>query len=202
MTHTILHPSSGLRKITLSPWLEGSEPPPGSPGAHLLAHRNVRDEPGLSAGVKEPGALPSAADVRPPTKGTQISKEAVTTCILLVDDSATVRELVTLALRKAGYEIHAFPDGIQAMHWLTTSTSSPDLLLVDLGLPKMDGYEVIRRIKAKAPFAHTPCLILSRRDGKMDQLKGRLAGATTYLCKPFTNQALLTAVQTAFTTPS
>ncbi|HLZ64232.1 MAG TPA: response regulator transcription factor [Ktedonosporobacter sp.] len=202
MTHVILHPSPGLRKITLSPWPKGSETPPESPGAHHLKSPEAEAEPGHSAGVKESGTLPSAPEVRPPVMGAQASKEEVAARILLVDDSATVREIVTLTLREAGYEVHAFPDGIQAMHWLTASSSPPDLLLVDLGLPKMDGYEVIRRIKAKAPFAHTPCLILSRRDGKIDHLKGRLAGATTSLGKPFTVQTLLTAVQTALTTQS
>ncbi|HLZ59320.1 MAG TPA: response regulator transcription factor, partial [Ktedonosporobacter sp.] len=154
----------------------------------------------LCVGVKESGTLPSAPNIGPSSLEGETSREGVAACLLLVEDSATVRELVTLTLRKAGYEIHAFPDGIQAMHWLSASTSPPDLLLVDVGLPKLDGYEVIRRIKAKTLFAHTPCIILSRRDGKIDHLKGRLAGATTSLGKPFTIQALLTAVQTALTT--
>src|SRR5579859_7473917 len=201
MTHAILHPSPGLRKITLSPWPRRSKTYPEAPGAHHIESSDAKTEPGLSTEVKASGAFSSAPEVRPPFAGAQASTETVTASILLVDDSATVRAIVTLALQEAGYEISAFPDGIQAMHWLTSS-ASPDLLLVDVGLPKMDGYEVIRRIKAKAPFAHTPCIVLSRRDGKIDQLKGRLAGATSYLGKPFTIPALLMAVQTALNTQS
>lgn len=117
--------------------------------------------------------------------------------ILLIDDSPTVCNVVETALAQKGYEVRAFSDGIKAMQWLSLPEAwIPDLMLVDLGLPKMDGYEVIRRIKAKPAFALTRCMILSRRDGTIDKLKGRLAGAAIYLAKPFTVQQLLMSVQT------
>ncbi|QBD83527.1 response regulator [Ktedonosporobacter rubrisoli] len=122
----------------------------------------------------------------------------MTPCVLIIEDSATVRRLVTVALKQAGYETWAFPDGIKAMQWLVKPGSRiPDLVLVDLGLPKMDGYEVLRRIKTKPRFAQTRCMILSRRDGTLDKLKGKLAGATVYLTKPFTTQELLQAIHAA-----
>jgi twitching motility two-component system response regulator PilG len=117
--------------------------------------------------------------------------------ILLIDDSPTVRNVIETALAQRGYEVRAFPDGLKAMQWLSLPEAwLPDLMLVDLGLPKMDGYEVICRIKAKPAFARTRCMILSRRDGIIDKLKGRLAGATVYLAKPFTVPELLMAIQT------
>ncbi|MBO0795007.1 MAG: response regulator transcription factor [Ktedonobacteraceae bacterium] len=116
--------------------------------------------------------------------------------VLLIDDSATIRQIVTTTLTREGYETQAFADGIAAMRWLAEPGSYlPDLLLVDLGLPKMDGYEVLRRIKGKPLLAQTRCIILSRRLGVMDKIKGRLAGASLYLPKPFTVQALLVAVR-------
>ncbi len=122
---------------------------------------------------------------------------APTAHILLIDDSPTVCNVVETALTQGGYEVRAFPDGIKAMQWLSLPEAwIPDLMLVDLGLPKMDGYEVIRRIKAKPAFALTRCMILSRRDGTIDKLKGRLVGAAIHLAKPFTVQELLMAVQT------
>ncbi|HEY7418659.1 MAG TPA: response regulator transcription factor [Ktedonobacteraceae bacterium] len=120
--------------------------------------------------------------------------------ILLIDDSPTVRNVIETALVQRGYETRAFSDGIKAMQWLSRPDAwVPDLMMVDLGLPKIDGYEVIQRIKTKPAFARTRCMILSRRDGTIDKLKGRLAGAAMYLAKPFTTQELLTAVHSILT---
>ncbi len=117
--------------------------------------------------------------------------------ILVIDDSAVVRRITETALRRAGYETRSFQDGIDAMKWLAEPGSkTPDLIFVDIGLPKMDGYEVIRTFKARPRFVDTTCVILSRRDGMVDKLKGRLAGAKAYMTKPFTTQTLLMTVQT------
>lgn len=118
--------------------------------------------------------------------------------ILLIDDSPTIRRVVEMLLRQEGYEIRSFHDGIDAMKWCAGPEARiPDLMLVDLGLPKMDGYDVIQKFKAKPRFANTICVILSERDGIVDKLKGRMVGATAYLTKPFTSQELVTAVQTS-----
>jgi twitching motility two-component system response regulator PilG len=133
----------------------------------------------------------------------QAPLSSAASCILLIEDSATLRQIVTTSLTQAGYDTRAFADGIEALRWLAEPGSRvPNLMLVDLGLPKMDGYEVIKRIKTKPQYAHTACIILSRRDGKVDKLKGKLAGATMYLSKPFTIQDLLTAVHASITEDS
>ncbi len=118
--------------------------------------------------------------------------------ILIIDDSSAIRKIVEITLRREGFQTQACCDGIEAMKWLASPEGRvPDLMLVDLGLPKMDGYETIRRLKMKPQFAHSVCIILSRRDGLVDKLKGRLAGAKMYITKPFTTQELLAAVNSA-----
>ena len=79
------------------------------------------------------------------------------------------------------------------MPWLMEPTSRmPDLVFLDIGLPKMDGYEVARRLKTKPQFSNAVIVMLSRRDGMIDRLKGRLAGAKDYnITKPFKTQDII-----------
>ena len=120
--------------------------------------------------------------------------------ILVIDDSPTIRKIIEIALCREGYEVMSFHDGIDAMRWLATQGArTPDLVLVDIGLPKMDGYEVIQRFKANQRFANTNYVILSQRDRVVDKLKGTLAGANAFITKPFTIQALLAVVRTYVT---
>lgn len=115
--------------------------------------------------------------------------------VLIVDDSPTVRKIVELSLQREGYKVHSCVDGLEAMQLLTTpGVRIPDLIVLDIGLPRMDGYEVARRLRSKPQFQRTVIVMLTRRDGIVDRLKGRLAGATVYLTKPFTTQDLLTAL--------
>lgn len=117
--------------------------------------------------------------------------------VLVIDGSPTIQKIIELALRREGYEVCCFRDGIDAMRWFAgPQARTPDLMLVDVDLPKLDGYRVIQKFKAKLRFAHTACLILCERempDNKhMEQL-----GVAGCLRKPFTIQELVTAVQTS-----
>ena len=116
--------------------------------------------------------------------------------VMVIDDSLVIRKIVETCLHRAGYEVKSFPDGVEALCWLnTTEACIPDLVIVDLGLPKLDGYQVMQQIKARPALERTRLVILSRRDGVLDKLKGRLAGAHTYLTKPFKTGELLAVVQ-------
>lgn len=116
--------------------------------------------------------------------------------VMVIDDSLVIRKIVETCLHRAGYEVESFPDGIKALYWLNkTEVRIPDLILVDLGLPTLDGYEIIRQLKAKPALENTMLVILSQRDGILDKLKGRLAGAHAYLTKPFRTQAIVEVVQ-------
>jgi len=132
--------------------------------------------------------------------GTQDGRHFLTPAaksILVIDDSPTIRKIVEMALCREGYEVKSFNDGIDAMKWLATPGSRiPDLVVVDISLPKLDGYEVIRRFRANPRFANTTCIILSRHDGVEDKLKGKSAGANAYVTKPFTIQELLATIRT------
>ncbi len=123
--------------------------------------------------------------------------------VMVIDDSATVRKIVETCLGREGFDVKSFPDGVEAMRWLTEPNSRvPDLVVLDIGLPKMDGYEVARRLKTKPQFSHTVIVMLSRRDGVIDRLKGRLAGAKDYLTKPFKTQDIVTVIESHLGVPT
>jgi twitching motility two-component system response regulator PilG len=116
--------------------------------------------------------------------------------VMVIDDSATVRKIVETCLKREGFDVKSFPDGVEAMRWLTEPEARiPNLVILDIGLPKMDGYEVARRLKTKPQFSNTVIIMLSRRDGMIDKLKGRLAGAKDYLTKPFKTQDIIAVIE-------
>jgi twitching motility two-component system response regulator PilG len=116
--------------------------------------------------------------------------------VMVIDDSTTVRKIIEICLGRQGFQVLGFPDGVEAIRWLMEPTSRvPDLVLLDIGLPKMDGYEVARRLKTKPQFSNTVIIMLSRRDGMIDRLKGRLAGAKDYITKPFKTQDIISVTE-------
>jgi twitching motility two-component system response regulator PilG len=122
--------------------------------------------------------------------------------VMAIDDSLVIRKIVEICLHRAGYEVSTFPDGIEALRWLATPEARiPALILVDIGLPRLDGYLLIRSLKPRPGFEQTVFVILSQRDGVIDRLKGRLAGAQTYLTKPVKTTDLLAAIESHLGTP-
>ncbi len=106
--------------------------------------------------------------------------------IVVIDDSATVRKILETCLGREGFTVRAFPDGIEAMQWLASPQGRvPDLVILDLILPRMNSYQIARQLKSKPRYSNTIIIMLTRLDGKLDCLKGRLAGAKDYLTKPF-----------------
>jgi len=116
--------------------------------------------------------------------------------VMVIDDSLTVRKIVESSLRRNGFEAVSFPDGIEAINALTNGeVPTPDLLLLDIGLPKVDGYEIARIFKRKERFGKTIIVMLSGRDGVIDKLKGRLVGAKGYITKPFKTAEVVDTVR-------
>lgn len=115
--------------------------------------------------------------------------------IVIVDDSLTVRKILEICLRREGFEVKAFGDGMAFLRWLATAATThsclPDLLLLDVMLPKLDGYAIAQHVKARSAFPHTALVFLSSKDGILDRLKGRLLGASGYLTKPFRTQEVV-----------
>src|SRR5260370_8279007 len=82
--------------------------------------------------------------------------------VMVIDDSTTVRKIIETCLRRQGFQVMGFPDSVEAIRWLMEPASRvPDLVLLDIALPKMDGYEVPHRLKIKPQFTNTVIFILS-----------------------------------------
>jgi twitching motility two-component system response regulator PilG len=106
--------------------------------------------------------------------------------IMVIDDSMTVRAVIEACLRRYGFQVTAFADGLAAMGALSRGeVAVPDLLLLDIGLPKMDGYEVARILRARPEFARTVIVMLTAHDGMFDRIHSRMVGASAYITKPF-----------------
>ncbi len=114
--------------------------------------------------------------------------------VMVVDDSPTIRKILGLTLERAGYKVVAEPDGESAVERL--GHVIPDLILLDIAMPKLDGYEVCKRIKKDPRTAHVPVVMLSGKDAFFDKVKGHMAGASEYLTKPFETPAVLAVVAT------
>ncbi|HEY7832411.1 MAG TPA: response regulator [Ktedonobacterales bacterium] len=116
--------------------------------------------------------------------------------VMVIDDSVTIRAVVDAGLRRAGYRVSAYADGLAAMGALARGeVEVPDLVLVDLDLPRMDGYEVTRILRGKPEFAGTHFIILTCYDGAWNRLRARLAGATEFIVKPFHMAYLVATVR-------
>jgi len=116
--------------------------------------------------------------------------------VIVIDDSPTVQKIIATTVQREGYQARTFSNGPDALRWLASAEAVPPAaVVIDICMPKMDGYEVIGHLKRMSCCAQTTFIMLSRRDGLVDRLKGRLAGAQVYLCKPFTVQQLLQTLQ-------
>ncbi|HEX4947660.1 MAG TPA: response regulator [Blastocatellia bacterium] len=109
--------------------------------------------------------------------------------ILVVDDSPTIRKLVTMTLEKYGHRVLSATNGLDALNKLKEVV--PDLILSDINMPHMDGYQLCKMIRGNPITRGVPVIMLSGKDGIFDKLRGRMVGATAYLTKPFEIDSLL-----------
>ncbi len=112
--------------------------------------------------------------------------------VLVVDDSAVARKVVKLALERNGYEIFEATNGLEALTRL--NTQRPDLVLLDIIMPGMDGYKTLSLIKDSRELKHIPVIMLTSRDKLFDKIKGKMSGSDEYLTKPFDPDDLVTKV--------
>jgi DNA-binding response OmpR family regulator len=115
----------------------------------------------------------------------------MTQLIAVVDDEETLRETVGFALRREGYRVEPFPDGLTA--WRSFERGLPDLAILDILMPQMDGLELCRRLRALSE--RLPILFLTSKDEEFDKVLGLELGADDYLCKPFSMRELLARVK-------
>ncbi len=112
--------------------------------------------------------------------------------ILVVDDSKTIRRTAETLLSKEGCQVFTAIDGFDALSKI--ADHQPDLIFVDIMMPRLDGYETCSLIKHNKTFKKTPVIMLSSKDGLFDRARGRIVGAEQYLTKPFTKDELLGAI--------
>ncbi len=112
--------------------------------------------------------------------------------ILVVDDSATIRRSAESMLAAEGHEVITAENGFDALS--KVARHNPDLIFVDIMMPRLDGYQTCAIIKNNAQYRATPVIMLTSKDGLFDQARGRVVGSDLYLTKPFTKDELLAAV--------
>ena len=113
--------------------------------------------------------------------------------VLVADDDPDIRSLVTLRLERSGYEVIAAGDGEQAL--AAALERAPDLALLDVMMPKLDGYEVTERLRQEEATRHLPVILLTARVQETDIARGVAAGADDYVKKPFSTTELRDRVQ-------
>ena len=112
--------------------------------------------------------------------------------ILVVDDSKTIRRTAETLLSKEGCQVFTAIDGFDALSKI--ADHQPDLIFVDIMMPRLDGYQTCSLIKHNKVFKQTPVIMLSSKDGLFDRARGRIVGSEQYLTKPFTKDELLGAI--------
>lgn len=112
--------------------------------------------------------------------------------ILVVDDSKTIRRTAETLLSKEGCQVFTAIDGFDALSKI--ADHQPDLIFVDIMMPRLDGYQTCSLIKHNKVFRETPVIMLSSKDGLFDRARGRIVGSEQYLTKPFTKDELLGAI--------
>ena len=112
--------------------------------------------------------------------------------ILTVDDSRTMRDMVSFTLKGAGFDVDQAEDGVQALSSLAASTVQ--LIITDINMPNMDGITLIKKVRADAKFKATPIIILTTESDAEKKSEGKAAGATAWLVKPFSPEKLIEVV--------
>ena len=112
--------------------------------------------------------------------------------VMVIDDSNTIRRSAEIFLSQAGCQVVLAEDGFDALAKI--ADHHPDVIFVDIMMPRLDGYQTCALIKKNAKFGSTPVVMLSSKDGLFDRARGRMVGSDEYLTKPFTKDSLLKAV--------
>ena len=113
--------------------------------------------------------------------------------VMVIDDSKTIRRTAETLLKKEGCDVVTAIDGFEALAKI--SDQQPNIIFVDIMMPRLDGYQTCALIKNNQMFKSTPVIMLSSKDGLFDKARGRIVGSDQYLTKPFTRDELLAAVR-------
>jgi twitching motility two-component system response regulator PilG len=113
--------------------------------------------------------------------------------VMVIDDSKTIRRTAETLLKKEGFQVITATDGFEALSMI--ADHQPNLILLDIMMPRLDGYQTCALIKHHRVFRHTPVIMLSSKDGLFDRARGRVVGSDDYITKPFTREELLTVIE-------
>ena len=113
--------------------------------------------------------------------------------VMVIDDSNTIRRSAEIFLGQAGCEVILAEDGFDALAKI--ADHHPDIIFVDVMMPRLDGYQTCSLIKNNADFAAKPVIMLSSKDGLFDKARGRIVGSDEYLTKPFSKEELFDAIE-------
>ena len=114
--------------------------------------------------------------------------------VLVIDDSKTIRRSAENLLTKEGYNVITATDGFDALAKI--ADARPEIIFVDIMMPRLDGYQTCALIKNNSEFKTTPVVMLSSKDGLFDKAKGRIVGSDQYITKPFSRDELLGTIKT------
>ena len=112
--------------------------------------------------------------------------------VMLVDDSVAIRRTAETLLKREGYTVFTADDGFEALSKIVDN--HPDIIFLDIMMPRLDGYQTCTVIKNNRRFKTTPVIMLSSKDGVFDKARGKLVGSEQFLTKPFTREELLDAI--------
>ena len=113
--------------------------------------------------------------------------------VMVIDDSKTIRRTAETLLKREGCEVVTATDGFEALAKI--ADQQPQIILVDIMMPRLDGYQTCALIKNNQVFKSTPVIMLSSKDSLFDKARGRIVGSEQYLTKPFTREELLDAIR-------
>lgn len=112
--------------------------------------------------------------------------------IMVIDDSTTIRKSAEIFLKKAGFDVVSIEDGFEALSRI--DDESPDVVFIDVIMPKIDGLQACQIIKRNEKFKKTPVIFLSSKDSEFDKARGLMMGANDYLTKPFSRDEIVSMV--------
>lgn len=113
--------------------------------------------------------------------------------VMVIDDSKTIRRTAETLLQREGFNVVTAVDGFEALSKI--AEVNPDIVFVDIMMPRLDGYQTCALIKNSKSYQDIPVVMLSSKDGLFDQAKGRVVGSDEYLTKPFSKDELLMAIR-------
>lgn len=175
------------REVVLKPLGKLTRKIPGISASTLLGDGSV-------VLILEPGELGAAAmGVTMQRRSTPAARRPIE--VLIVDDSLSVRRVMANLFRGEGWQPREAKDGVEALEWLGRSTELPDVVLMDVEMPRMDGFELLASLRAQEIYRHLPVIMVTSRSGDKHRQKALGLGVNDYLVKPFVEDALLDLVR-------